>query len=398
MKKVLVYFTQFDRALGGSEFTPLAFIAELQKSCEVTLALNWRSDVRHAVETLQLPVDLDRLRIEYVKPSNRLLQKVDAVLPAFRTRRVKRLAREADICISAANMFDFGKPAHHFIYLLRLFGDNAFCDALRGAPPPRGMARLRRQLRTFAAETVLRPLLGVRSARKILADPREHIYPTSHYVERVMRDFYGEFNSTVFYPPTVWECPAVEAERDPLQVVCLGQLFPEKRLLDVIAVVERARELSGQDLKLTLGGPLNASGYVRKLQALAAEKPWLRLAGPVYGEDKIRFLRTATYAVHGERDEAFGIVASEYLKAGLIPVVPDEGGTPEIVDFPDLAYRTAEDGARILARLATDEAFRTAARRHCAERAGRFSREAYFASQHRLLSAILAEAGQEAAK
>jgi len=393
MKKALIYFTQFDQALGGSEFTPLAFIAELQKTCEVTLALNWKSDVEKAAGTLGIPIDFSRLRIEYVKPGNSLLKKLDAILPFYRTRRLKQLAKDADICISTANMFDFGKPAHHFVYLLRLFGDNAFCDHLRKQPEPRGLAGLRRKLRTVLAENLLRPLLGVRSTRKILADPKERIYPTSRYVEKVMRGFYGDFNSTVFYPPTIFEFSGLKVERDPLQVVCLGQLFPEKRLQDVIAIVERAREISGLDLKLSFGGPLNKSAYVKELEKEASEKPWIRLAGPVYGQEKEQFLLRATYAVHAERDEAFGIVAAEYLKGGLIPLVPDEGGTPEIVDDPSLTYHTVEDGARILARLAADDAFRLEQLRHCAGRAGYFSRQAYLERQHKMLSGILETAG-----
>ena len=376
MKRVLVYFTQFDRALGGSEFTPLAFISELQKNCEVTLALNWKSDVARAAETLGIPVDASRLAVRYVKPENRLLRKLDAVLPFYRTWCLKKLAKEADLCISTANIFDFGRPAHHFIYLLRNFGDNAFCDRLAGRPALRGTALLRRKLRTALAEHFLRPLLGVRSTRKILADPRERIYPTSHYVEKVMRDFYGDFTSTVFYPPTVWESSGPPPERDPLRVVALGQLFPEKRLGEIIGIVERARELSGLDLKLSLGGPRIDTVYVRKLEAAAAEKSWITLPGALYGEAKEQFLRSASYAVHAERDEAFGISITEYLKSGLVPIVPDEGGACEIVGTPALSWHTIEDGAKILARLTTDARFREEQIRFCAARAGLFTKQA----------------------
>ena len=389
MKKVLVYFTQFDQALGGSEFTPLAFAAELQKSCEVTLALNWKSDVGKAAETLGIQLDFDALKIEYVKPESRFLQKLDAVLPFYRTRKLKQLAKHADLCISTANMFDFGKPAHHFVYLLRLFGDNAFCDHLSGRPAPHGMTAFLKRIKTWLAESILRPMLGIRSTRKILADPREHIYPTSRYVEKVMRGFYGNFNSTVFYPPTIFEFTGSETERDPLQIVCLGQLFPEKRLLDVIEIVERARKITGLDLKLTLGGPLNGSAYVAHLKELSAEKKWLRLAGPVYGKEKERFLLSAAYAIHGERDEAFGIVITEYLKGGVIPIVPDEGGTPEIADDPELTYHTLDDAAEILVHLTSDQAFRAEKNHRCAERAAAFSKQAYLQNQNRLLRNIL---------
>ena len=395
MKRVLIYFSEFNRALGGGEVTPLSFIAELQKNCEVTLALNWRSDVAHAAETLKFPVDLDKLKIEYVKPASRFLQKLDAVLPFYRTRRLKQLAKKADICISTVNMFDFGKPAHHFVFLLRQFGDNGFIDYLNGRPPLGGAARFRRKLRTLFAETLLRPLLGMRSTRKILADPRERIYPNSHYVEQLMRSFYGEFNCCVFYPPTVFEFPEKPQERDALKVVVLGHLFPEKRILDIITMTDRARKLSGKDLKLELAGPLSNSAYVMWIKAMAARRDWIRLVGPRYGEEKAAFLLSGSFALHAERDESFGIAVTEYLKAGVIPVVPDEGGPCEIVDDPGLAWHTLEEGAQILARLVSDASFREEKRRHCAERARRFSRQAYLASQHELLTRILDDAERE---
>ncbi|MBQ9500958.1 MAG: glycosyltransferase [Lentisphaeria bacterium] len=395
MKKVLVYFTQFGSALGGGEFTPLAFISELQKSCKVTLALNWRSDVSRAAETLGIPLDMSLLDVVYVKPRNSLLRRLDAVFPVCRTWKLKKLAKKADLCISTANMADFGRPAHHFVYLLRHFGDNAFCDRLAGRPALRGTARLRRKLRTALAEYFLRPLLGVRSSRKILADPREKIYPTSHYVEKIMRDFYGDFNSTVFYPPTIWEPSLPAPARDPLKVVSLGQLFPEKRLMEIVALVERARELSGLDLKLSLAGPLGATPYVGKLQAAAAEKSWLTLPGPMYGSEKERFLRSASYAVHAERDEAFGISVTEYLKSGLVPVVPDEGGTCEIAGTPALCWHTVEEGAKILARLASDAGFGKEQRQFCAERAELFTRQVYEKNQHALLAGILDSIGED---
>ena len=393
MKKVLVYFSEFNTALGGGEFTPLSFISELQKNCEVTLALNWRSDVVHAAETLKIPIDFSRLRIVYIKPAGHFMQKLDAILPFYRTKQLKELAKDADLCISTVNMFDFGKPAHHFVYLLRQFGDNAFCDYLNKRPKPHGTKRIIRQMKTILAETILRPLLGVRSTRKILADPRERIYPTSYYVENVMRSFYGDFTSKVFYPPTIFEFTEPAPERDPLQIVVLGHIFPEKRLEDIIAITELARTLSGQDLKLTLGSPLVISSYVQKIQATAAEKSWLKLAGPLYGKDKDRFLRSGTYAVHAERDEAFGICVTEYLKAGLIPLVPNEGGTCEIVNDPALTWPTVEKGAQILARLVTDPAFREERRKHCAARAEQFTRQSYLEKQHELLQGILADAG-----
>ena len=394
--RALVYFTQFSPALGGSEYLPLTLVAELQKRCRVTLALNWRSDVARAARTMNIPVDMSRLEVVLVKPRSAWLCKLDAILPFYRTWQLKKLAKRSDICISTVNMFDFGKPAHHFVFLLRHFGDNAFFDFVTHTRKS-GLARFRQQLRTGLAEGVLRPLLGVRSTRKILADRRERIYPNSHYVEKLMRDFYGDFNSTIFYPPTTF-APGADVPRDPLRVICLGQIFPEKRVAEMIGIVERARALSGRELTLRIGGPLGDTPYVKKIKALAADRPWVELAGGVYGADKAAFLQSASFALHAERDEAFGIVITEFLKAGVVPVVPDEGGAPEVAGDPDLAYHDDEDAARILARLVTDETFRDGCRRKCAERAGEFSLETYLAKQNRLLNEIVDVAEREAGK
>jgi glycosyltransferase involved in cell wall biosynthesis len=403
MKRVLIYYMDFHSSIGGGEFLSLLFIAELQKTCDVTLSLNWNSSVEKAAELAGVPIDISKLKIVLVKPRNEFLRKLDAILPFYRIWMLKKLAVDTDVCISTANMIDFGKPAHHFVYLLRLFGDNAFMDYVSHVPPKKGFALLKQKTRTFLAETILRPLLGIRSTRKILSDPREHIYPTSHYVDKVMREFYGPFNGTVFYPPTSFEVKHAPCERDPLQVkhapcerdplrvVYLGRLFPEKRIDAIIDIVEQARNISGKDLTLRIAGHLEKTAFVEKLKQTASEKTWVQLVGPLYGEDKERFLLTGTYAIHAERDEAFGISITEYLKAGCIPIVPDEGGTVEIVDSPALTYHTDEDAAQILARLLADEAFRGKQRARCAERARLFSMQAYMEKQHRILNSILAE-------
>ena len=391
MKRALVYYKVFLTWVGGGRFLPLLFIAELQKTCEVTLALCIESDIRKAAEITGIPIDVSRLNVVLVKPKNKFLARIDDILPFFRIWKLKKLAKNADVCISTVNMIDFGKPAHHFVYLLKLFGDNAFIDFATHAPPKKGMALFKRKARTFLAETILRPMLGIRSTRKIIADPREHIYPTSQYVDGIMREFYGSFNSTVFYPPTNFEIKLKDVERDPNRVNYIGRISEEKRIERIIAIVEQARESSGADFSLFIAGQMEDSPYGRKLQRIAKDKPWIQFVGQVLDEAKERFLLSGSYAIHAERDETFGIAITEYLKAGCVPIVPDEGGTVEIVDSPELTYHTDEEAAKILLRLHQDKAFYEAQLAHCRERAGLFSMQAYMENQHKVLSAMLAE-------
>jgi glycosyltransferase involved in cell wall biosynthesis len=391
MKNVVLYYS-FGFALGGGDYLPLALAAELQKVSNLTLAVDVADNIEKSIRACGIDVDLSGLKVVQVTPPGYDPRKHTLWLSYRRFRQLKRLARNADVCISAASIMDFGKPSHQFINMLA-FGDDAFTAYVRNpaAPERPGMAV---RIKRFLADSVLRPLLGMRSKRSIICSGSEHIYPNSVFVEKFMTDFYGPFNSSVFYPPTLAEPRAADDRaRDPLKVIYIGRIIPEKRVDELAGIVEKARELSGLDIKFHAAGRLDQTpAYGRKLAAMAETREWLKFPGALYGEEKDRFLLSGTCALHAERLEAFGISVVEYLKSGCIPVVPDEGGTPEIVSSQALAFRTNEEAAQILVKLLTDSAFREEQRRHCAERAEFFSREAYFARQHELVERMLDQA------
>lgn len=389
MKNVLLYYS-FGFALGGGEYLPLAFIAALQKMCNLTVAVDMACNFERSFKAFGVGLDIDRskLNIVQVTPPGYEPKRHNVFTSLYRFRRLKRLARNSDVCISTASIMDFGVPAHQFINMIA-FGDDDFTNfAHNNAVPVKGgaMARAKR----FFSDSILRPILGMRSKRSIICDKRQHIYPNSRYVAKLMKDFYGSFNSTVFYPPTLFKAEPASAMRDPLKVVYIGRIIPGKRIETLVAIVETARAITGIDIAFHLAGRLDQSpAYGKKLDAMSKEKAWLKFTGALYGDDKAGFLTSGTYAIHAERDEAFGISVAEYLVSGLVPIVPDEGGTPEIVASPALAYNTDEEAAKILSRLLTDAAFRNEQRKHCAERAKLFTREAYLERQRNLLANII---------
>ena len=390
MKNVLLYYS-FSFALGGGEYLPLAFIAALQKMGNLTVAVDQACNFERSYKAFgtDLGIDLSRLRIVQVTPPDYDPRRHNVLASLRRFRRLKQLARRSDVCISAASIMDFGKPAHHFINMLA-FGDDAFTAFVHGKSSRAGGGTMAKAKRFFS-NSILRPILGMRSKRSIICDARQHIYPNSQYVEKFMKSFYGPFNSKVFYPPTLFEPEHGAAARAPLKVVYIGRIIPEKRIEDLVAIVERARAATGLDIAFHVAGRLDQTpSYGRKLDTMAKERDWLKFVGALYGEEKARFLTSGSYAIHAERDEAFGISIAEYLASGLIPIVPDEGGTPEIVDSPVLAYHTEDDAVAILSRLLTDAAFRERQRRHCASRSRLFTREAYLKRQQELLEKILA--------
>ena len=387
MKKVLLYYN-FSFSFGGGDFLPLSFIRDLQGVCDLTVALDRADGLWRSAEQCGIAVDRSAFKVEQVMPEGYDIRRHNAYLSLYRSRRLKRLARASDICISLSNITDFGRPAHHFINILA-FGDAALTDYAKSG----GTSRKRRfsaVCRSWA-EAVLRFALGLRSKRRIICDPKERIYPNSRFVEGVMTSFYGPFNGTVFYPPTLFPPRDGNAPRDPLKIVCIGRIIPSKRVTDIIDIVRRARALSGKDLTLYVAGRVDQTpSYGEMLRATAARERWVVLTGALYGKEKEDLLGSGTYAVHARRDEEFGIAVAEYLAAGLIPIVPDEGGSREVVDNPALAYRANEDAARILARLLADDAFRAEMQTACAARAQFFSRDAYLGRQRDLLREILA--------
>ena len=347
MKKVLLYYN-FSYPLGGGDFLPLTFASWLQSRCELTLAVDSESGFRRALEAFGVPLDTGRIKVAPLLPNGLDFRSHNAFWSFVRSVRLKRLA----------------------------------------------------SLKRFIADGVVRPLAGMRSKRRIFADERERFYSNSKYVHDRLTAFYGSFHDTIFYPPTTYE-PDVSVEappRDPMRVICLGRINPQKRVADVIDIVERARARSGKDIRLTVAGPCGNGEYATRIRRAAGERPWITLVDGVFGRAKDDLLRSGRFAVHARRDEEFGIAVTEYLKAGLIPVVPDEGGSREVVGRPELSYSTNDDAATKLARLVSDSAFAEAMLGHCRSRAAAFSRSEYERREADLLEKILSEPSRQPAR
>ena len=117
MKKVLLYYN-FSFSFGGGELLPLSFISELQNACGLTVALDTADGLQRSAALYCIPIDLSAFKVEQVMPKDYTIKQHSASLSLYRSRRLKALARNADICISLSNITDFGKPAHHFINML----------------------------------------------------------------------------------------------------------------------------------------------------------------------------------------------------------------------------------------------------------------------------------------
>lgn len=391
MKRILIHYAGGAHVTqGGDFFLPVMLVAALHRAHDVTLALWHPFDLANAARRCGVDIDIRRLKtIALPFPRNPIIAYLDRHWGIAWNRQIRRLALEADICISTNELVDFGKPGYHFVQ------DANWCQnefRARCPGPLRPVRLVMRRILLLLSEGV-KAAAGFRSPRRLIVGGRDRFFTMSSWLKTTVRGLYGPFDCAVFPPPTLFEpSDAPDAPNRPLRVVYIGRIDPEKRLEDIISIVRQAREFSGRDLRLSIAGEsgLGDVAYYERIRRLAAACDWAELRGPMFGEDKARFLASGTFAVHARRDEAFGIAVTEYLKAGVVPLVPDEGGSREIVASPDLEYATNEDAARILARLATDAAFLARCRAHCRERATHFSRAAYLARQSELLEEILA--------
>ena len=366
---------------------PLVFAEELQKTCRVTLAVDKISGLKRSVEALGVKLDPTRVVAVQIMPAGYIAAKHNVFWSYYRSRRLKALARDADICISATNIIDFGKPAHHFITLLQGVDPAFDYSSPKEFGPPKTLTF---RIKKILEDHVIRPIIGMRARAAIVHDNREHIYPNSIYVKNMMEKLYGRFQNTIFYPPTLLSSIDTVFTRKPLRIVYVGRITASKQIPDIIAIVELARSISKRNLELVIAGPYDAKApFVRKIYKMIEKKNWVSLPGGVFGREKEELLLSGSFAVHARRDEEFGISVAEYIVSGLIVVVPNEGGSCEIINNPALTYDTNENAARILARLVLDDAFREEQRSNCANQAKLYTRESYFARQHELLSSIV---------
>ena len=388
MKNVLIYYRGFNAILGGSEYLPLAIIAHLQKTCRMTIALCWESDIKRASEAYGIEIDDRNLCIKIIRPRGRLFRYLDSIIPFYRSWQLKKLSSSADLCISTIGIMDFGRPAHSFISSMRDMGDNALIDfVLHRVRTP--IEEFKRKVRTFLAEKLLRPILGIRSTRKIFADTRETIYPNSRFVDKTLKSFYGNFSGRVVYPVCTFSPKEALVAKDPFKVVFIGRIDARKRLDDIIDIVAHARTLSGKPLTLSLAGFIEPTAYAERLKARIDSIEWCSLVGPVTGYKKDEFLFSGTYAIHANRDEDFGISVTEYIKAGCIPIVPNDGGAYEILDTPELSFIDIADASQKLSQLVSNDQLRNAMRLKCTERSSMFSKESTLRTLHSLLDEIL---------
>jgi len=249
-------------------------------------------------------------------------------------RHCRRLAPQYDLCITASRTLDWGRPAIHFL------SDVAWNQPLQ--------ARFQ-TAEVTAQDGLLRGLcwkLGGVVAGKSTRDPTKHdiFVANSQWTARISSE-YCKTQPVVIYPAVPnGEPVAPWAEREN-SFVCLGRISPEKRIEEVIAIMDLVRTL-GHPVRLHLVGGWDDPGYVRQIQQLCdARRDWIVFHGPMFGPAKPALLGSCRFGISACDREAFGIATAEMIKAGIVPFVPRAGAQHEIVQEEALIYQDVQDAA-----------------------------------------------------
>lgn len=247
-------------------------------------------------------------------------------------RYCHRISNQFDLCLSAYNPVDFGRPG------IQLIGDFSFSEEMRKRLYIHGEDRfVHRENLVRRAYLAVSALAGI--PQRPLRERGDLVLANSRWAVGQLAEHFGVLDAPVIYPPVILPEAPTDCVRDPLGFVCLGRVVPEKeigRMIDILAAVRER----GFPVTLTLIGSLDDSEYSRRVGELIGEHEWIKPEGFLALDRKQAILAENTYAIHGCRIEAFGIAVAEMASMGCVPFVPDTGGAGEIVPFPELQYAT----------------------------------------------------------
>lgn len=165
-----------------------------------------------------------------------------------------------------------------------------------------------------------------------------HIVSISDYTRRWTQKMWG-CNSSVIYPPVDTQFP-MEAKQD--VVVAVGRFCEMKRQKEMLATFCRMAASGACGWRLDCCGNASDEAYYRTLCVAADGLPINLVVGADRSEIKQRLARSKIFwhaAGYGMDEmrcpaklEHFGIATVEAMAAGCVPIVPNKGGQPEIVE------------------------------------------------------------------
>ncbi len=190
----------------------------------------------------------------------------------------------------------------------------------------------------------------------------------------------------VIYSPVPGDFPQrALADRDHT-FVCLGRLSPEKRIEDILLVLERVRA-KGHDVRLRIIGGADNLNYAQVVaKECARRSDWIKMEGRLHGEEKAEVLSSCRFAIHACHGDAFPGALIEMMKAGCIPWAHRSGGQVDILQEDDLLYGDVDEAVAKIHRILLNPARQRLLQKELRRRAERYSVEHYESEIRALLA------------
>ncbi len=278
----------------------------------------------------------------------------------------QRIAPEYDICLSAYNPVDFGRPA------IQLIGDFNFSEEMRKRLYVFGKTSFLHK-KSLLRDTYLRLVAATGVKSRPLVERGDLVLANSTWTVMQLDKYFEVEDAPIVYPPVMLpEVPAF-CDRDPYGFACMGRIAPEKEIERIVRILSGVRE-RGYPVTLRLIGDLNASAYSRSIaKMLERHSDWITPEGFLDLEGKQAVLSRQSFALHACRIEAFGIAVAEMASLGCIPFVPATGGAGEVVRDSRLQFDDDEDAIEKIIALLNEPAEADTIRQQLPEEMNRFS-------------------------
>lgn len=201
----------------------------------------------------------------------------------------------------------------------------------------------------------------------------------------------------VVHPPVATDIQGRPWEGRDDGFVCIGRLAPEKELERVMDIIAGVRE-QVPAAHLHIIGSRGPESYHRRITAHARRLgDWITIHEDVSRATLFELIGSHRYAIHGMREEHFGIAPAEAVSGGCITFIPNAGGQVDIAgDEPRLLYGTEADAVTKIVAVMRDPAAQAALRTHLIARRERFSTERFMTTVRALVEEIAARRAEAA--
>jgi glycosyltransferase involved in cell wall biosynthesis len=241
-------------------------------------------------------------------------------LGALDVAAVNRLARKKtgsyDLVVSTMSEMSFKTPSVQYVHYPNF--NRSMIEPERGQ-----VARV--------YERVNRAIAGTNALAR-----RSHTYiANSRWTADRFKRIYAEQPKVVYPPVDTSEFVPLPWDQRENGVLIVGRVAPDKRLIKVIEAFARLCR-DGYDGHLRIVGPIHDAEYGERVKQKAKATDAVRFDGRISRSKLVMAMSEYRYAIHGKRNEHFGMVVAEFIAAGMLPFVANSGGQTEIIGNNEL--------------------------------------------------------------